>query len=184
MFDISFKRVITFEEFRTELVEGKENRARIELIEEITKKQKVENDKETTELKQFMEIILDEEEVAIDVIPLSIKEDLEDLYKLVKAKYESTRPMEDSDLLLLGDFKSMFRPYVEDKVWKMQQGYKVLNWKLYDSSGFSAAHEIQRKYALGLANQSCSTINGLDQGVKEQSRWRAKIRAGGACIGA
>nr|GEV45735.1 reverse transcriptase domain-containing protein [Tanacetum cinerariifolium] len=38
--------------------------------------------------------------------------------------------------------------------------------------------------ALGLANQSCSTINGLDQGVKEQSRWRAKIRARGACIGA
>nr|GEW71443.1 retrovirus-related Pol polyprotein from transposon TNT 1-94 [Tanacetum cinerariifolium] len=57
----------------TELVEGKEKRARTELIQEITKKQKVEDDKETAELKQFMEIILDEEEVAINSIPLSIK---------------------------------------------------------------------------------------------------------------
>nr|GEX08369.1 hypothetical protein [Tanacetum cinerariifolium] len=35
--------------------------------------QKVDDDKETTELKQLMEIILNEEEVAIDVIPLVIK---------------------------------------------------------------------------------------------------------------
>nr|GEX50455.1 zinc finger, CCHC-type [Tanacetum cinerariifolium] len=72
MFDIAFKRVNTFEDFRTELVEGKEKRAGTELIQEITKKQKVEDDKETAKLKQFMEIILDEEEVAIDVIPLSV----------------------------------------------------------------------------------------------------------------
>nr|GEU97878.1 hypothetical protein [Tanacetum cinerariifolium] len=175
MFDRAFERVNTFEDFRTELVEGKEKRARTELIQEIIKKQKVEDDKETSELKQFMKIIPDEEEVAIDAIPLSVKspkivdwkiykegrksyyqimrddeksqmylvfsqmlksydkEDLEDLYKLVKAKYESTRPVEDLDLLLWGDLKSMFKPHVEDKIWKMQQGYKVLSWKLYDS---------------------------------------------------
>ncbi|GJV70094.1 hypothetical protein Tco_1485603 [Tanacetum coccineum] len=27
----------------------------------------------------------------------------------------------------------MFEPHVEDVVWKNQQGYKVLEWKLYDS---------------------------------------------------
>ncbi|GKA93917.1 hypothetical protein Tco_0815903 [Tanacetum coccineum] len=142
MFDRAFKRVKTFEDFRTELVEGKEKRAGTWLIQEITKKQKVEDDKETSELKQLMEIIPDEEEVAIDAIPLAVKspsivgwkiykegrksyyqimradgksqmymifsqmlksfdrEDLEDLYKLVKAKYESTRPVEDLDLIL------------------------------------------------------------------------------------
>ncbi|GKA41371.1 hypothetical protein Tco_0733964 [Tanacetum coccineum] len=63
------------------------------------------------------------------------KEDLEDLYKLVKAKYKSTRPVEDLDLLLWGDLKTMFEPHVEDKVWRNQQQYKVLNWKLYDSCG-------------------------------------------------
>ncbi|GKE29464.1 hypothetical protein Tco_1444848 [Tanacetum coccineum] len=62
-------------------------------------------------------------------------EDLEDLYKLVKAKYESTRPVEDLDLLLWGKLKTIFEPHVEDKVWRNQQEYKVLNWKLYDSCG-------------------------------------------------
>ncbi|GJZ89705.1 hypothetical protein Tco_0661487 [Tanacetum coccineum] len=73
MFDMVFKRVNKFEYFRTELVEGKEKRAGTELIQENKKKQKVEDDKETTELKQCLEIIPDEEEVTIDAIPLSVK---------------------------------------------------------------------------------------------------------------
>ncbi|GJU72734.1 hypothetical protein Tco_1264139 [Tanacetum coccineum] len=116
---IALKRVNTFEDFRTELVEGKEKRAGTELIQEITKKQKVEDDKETAELKQLMEIIPDEEDVAIDAIPLAVKEDLEDLYKLVKAKYKSTRPMEDLDLILWGDLKIMFEPHAEDKIYML-----------------------------------------------------------------
>ncbi|GKD35266.1 hypothetical protein Tco_1250775 [Tanacetum coccineum] len=72
MFDRAFKRVNTFKDFRTELVEGKEKRAGVELVQESIKKQKVEDDKETAELKQRMEIIPDEE-VAIDVIPLASK---------------------------------------------------------------------------------------------------------------
>ncbi|GJT05316.1 hypothetical protein Tco_0839778 [Tanacetum coccineum] len=72
MFDRAFKRVNTFEDFRTELVEGKEKRAGTELAQEITKKQKVEDDKETTKIKMLMEIILDEE-VAIDAIPMVVK---------------------------------------------------------------------------------------------------------------
>ncbi|GJT90061.1 uncharacterized mitochondrial protein-like protein [Tanacetum coccineum] len=161
MFDRAFKRVNTFEDFRTELVKGKEKRAGTELVQEITKKQKVEDDKETAELKQLMKIIPDEEEVAIDAIPLAVKspsivgwkihkegrksyyqiiradgksqmymifsqmlksfdrEDLEDLYKLVKAKYKSTRPVEDLDLILWGDLKTMFEPHVEDKIYML-----------------------------------------------------------------
>nr|GEW95830.1 ribonuclease H-like domain-containing protein [Tanacetum cinerariifolium] len=73
MFDIALKRVNTCEDFRTELVECKEKRAGTELIQEITKKQKVEDDKEIEELKQLMQIIPDEKEVAIDAIHLSVK---------------------------------------------------------------------------------------------------------------
>ncbi|GJU84028.1 hypothetical protein Tco_1291574 [Tanacetum coccineum] len=109
MFDRAFKRVNTFEYFRTELVEGKEKRAGTELVQEITKKQKVEDDKETAELKQLMEIIPDEEEVAIDAIPLAVK------------------PPK------IGKFGRSVE--VEDEVWKKQHRYKVLNWKLYDSCG-------------------------------------------------
>ncbi|GJU14677.1 uncharacterized mitochondrial protein-like protein [Tanacetum coccineum] len=169
MFDKAFKRVNTFEDFRTELVEGKEKRAGEELMQENAKKQNVEDDKETSELKQCLEIILDEEEVTIDDVPLAVKspsivgwkihkegrksyyqimradgksqmymifshmlksfsrKDLEDLYKLVKAKYKSIRPVEDLDLLSWGDLKTMFKPHVEDTVWRNQQDYKVLD---------------------------------------------------------
>ncbi|GJS45205.1 reverse transcriptase domain-containing protein [Tanacetum coccineum] len=63
------------------------------------------------------------------------REDLETLYNLLKAKYGSTRPVEDLDLVLYGDLKTMFEPHVEDNVWKNQSDYKVLDWKLYDSCG-------------------------------------------------
>ncbi|GKB14323.1 hypothetical protein Tco_0848246, partial [Tanacetum coccineum] len=103
-----------------------------------------------------MEVMPDEEEVALDAIPLATKsssivdwkihkegkksyyqiirttgsskmyfvlshmlksfdrEYLETLYKLVKAKYGSTRPVEDLNLVLYGDLKTMFEPHVED----------------------------------------------------------------------
>nr|GEV62740.1 retrotransposon protein, putative, unclassified [Tanacetum cinerariifolium] len=160
MFDRAFNRVNTFVDFKTELVEGSSKRAGEEL-----------------ELKKLMEIIPDEEDVAIDDIPLAVKylkivdgkihkegkksyyqiiradrnskmymvfnrmlkeferEDLKDLYNLVKAKYRSTKPVEDLDLLLWVDLKTMFEPHVEDQVWKKKHRYKVLEWKLYDFCG-------------------------------------------------
>ncbi|GJT19467.1 hypothetical protein Tco_0878173 [Tanacetum coccineum] len=48
-------------------------RARDELEHEKEKKKKVDDDKETAELQSLMEIVLDEEEVAIDAIPLATK---------------------------------------------------------------------------------------------------------------
>ncbi|GJT41036.1 ribonuclease H-like domain-containing protein [Tanacetum coccineum] len=137
----------------------------------------VDEDKYTAELQSLIEVIPDEEEVAIDVVPLATKspsivdwkihkegkksyyqivradgksqmyrvfsqmlksfakEDLEDLYKLVKAKYGSTRPVKDLDFVLWNDLKTMFEPHVEDEIWKLQQRYKVLSWKLFDSCG-------------------------------------------------
>ncbi|GJV08864.1 hypothetical protein Tco_1346520 [Tanacetum coccineum] len=158
MFDRAFKRVNTFVDFRTDLVEGSSKRAGEELEQVSSKKQKVDDDKETPEFKSLIEVIPDEEEVALDVIPLAIKspsivdwkihkegkknyyqiirsdgsskmylvfsqmvrsfdrEDFDTLYKLVKAKYRSTSPVEDLDLVLYGDLKTMFEPYVEDNV--------------------------------------------------------------------
>ncbi|GJU97689.1 hypothetical protein Tco_1326960 [Tanacetum coccineum] len=139
MFDRAFKRMNTFVDFRTDLVEDSSKRAGAELEQESTKNQKVDEDKDTAELQSLMEFIPDEEEVAIDVVPLATKslkivdwkihkegkksyyqivradgkpqmymifsqilksfdrEDLEDLYKLVKARYGSTRPVESMD---------------------------------------------------------------------------------------
>ncbi|GKD15838.1 hypothetical protein Tco_1204996 [Tanacetum coccineum] len=175
MFDRAFKRVNTFVDYNTDLLEGSSKRTGEELEQESIKKQKLDEDKETTELQRLMEVILEEEEVAINAIPLAAKpltivdwkihkegkksyyqiikadgssktylmfshmlksfdrEDLETLYKLVKTKYGSTKPVEDLDLVLYGDLKTMFQPHVEDNVWKNQSNYKVLDWKLYDS---------------------------------------------------
>ncbi|GKA82049.1 hypothetical protein Tco_0788797 [Tanacetum coccineum] len=82
MFDRAFKRVNTFVDFRTDLVEGSSKRAGTELEQEVTKKQKVDDvqetsevddDQETAKIKELMKIVSDEEEVAIDAIPLATK---------------------------------------------------------------------------------------------------------------
>ncbi|GJT59142.1 hypothetical protein Tco_1002675 [Tanacetum coccineum] len=91
MFDIAFKRVNTFVDFRTELVEGtemKESSKKAEVMEELAqessskragdeleqenaKKQKVDDDQETAKMKELMKIVFDEEAVAINDIPLA-----------------------------------------------------------------------------------------------------------------
>ncbi|GJT34053.1 copia protein [Tanacetum coccineum] len=73
MFNRAFNRVNTFVDFRTDLVEGSLKRAGEELEQEITMKQKVDEDKDTAELQSLMEVIPNEEEVAIDVVPLATK---------------------------------------------------------------------------------------------------------------
>ncbi|GKE82901.1 hypothetical protein Tco_1552901, partial [Tanacetum coccineum] len=118
------------------------------LEQESIKKKKVDEDKETTELQRLIEVVPDKEEVSIDAIPLATKppmfshmlksfdrEDLETLYKLIKAKYRSTRLVEDLDLVLYRDLKTMFDPHVKDQIWKNQSDYRVLDWKLYNSCG-------------------------------------------------
>ncbi|GJX63721.1 hypothetical protein Tco_0296621 [Tanacetum coccineum] len=136
----------------------------------------MEDDKEKEDLKQCFKIVQDDE-VAIDSIPLATKpvvivdykiyrkgrngyyeimradgsaktyllfsqliknfdrEDLETLWKLVKAKHRNTRPEEGYERVLWGNLKTMFEHHVEDIIWRSLQGKKVLLWRLYDSCG-------------------------------------------------
>ncbi|GKE20264.1 hypothetical protein Tco_1431776 [Tanacetum coccineum] len=34
-----------------------------------------------------------------------------------------------------GNLKTMFDPHVKDQIWRNQQDYRVLDWKIYDSCG-------------------------------------------------
>ncbi|GKC84474.1 hypothetical protein Tco_1140191, partial [Tanacetum coccineum] len=61
------------------------------------------------------------------------KEDLETLWKLVKAKHGNTRPKEDYERVLWGDMKVMFEPDIKSEIWRNLQGYKVTIWKLFDT---------------------------------------------------
>ncbi|GJT38121.1 hypothetical protein Tco_0937986 [Tanacetum coccineum] len=156
LFDKAIKRVNIFVDVDTEVegskvrVEGSavrvedssSKRARDELEQESTKKQKMDEDKETAKLQSLMEVIPDKEEVTVDVIPLATKpltivdykiikegkignyqiiradgsskrysafiqmlkrfdrEDLETLWKLVKAKHGYTRLEEGYERVL------------------------------------------------------------------------------------
>ncbi|GKC17482.1 hypothetical protein Tco_1014264, partial [Tanacetum coccineum] len=100
LFDKALKRVNMFVDFRTELVKGSSNRAGTKLEQKVTKKQKVDDVQETTEV--------DNDQDSCQMLKSFDRQDLEDLYKLVKAKYESTRPAEDMDLVLWNDLKSTF----------------------------------------------------------------------------
>ncbi|GKC23640.1 hypothetical protein Tco_1025790 [Tanacetum coccineum] len=54
------------------------------------------------------------------------REDLENLWKLVKTKHGYTRPEESYERVLWGDLKVMFEPDVEDNIWRNLQGQKIL----------------------------------------------------------
>ncbi|GJV77634.1 hypothetical protein Tco_1509218 [Tanacetum coccineum] len=117
----------------TRAKESSSKRAGTELEQERIKKQKIDDDQEEAEMKKYMKIVVDEDEIAVDAIPLATKppiifdwkiikegkmgyfqliradgssrryssmikmlqnidkEDLETLWKLVKAKHGNTR---------------------------------------------------------------------------------------------
>ncbi|GKC49842.1 hypothetical protein Tco_1072587 [Tanacetum coccineum] len=169
LFDKAMTRVNMFVDMDTELVKESSKKAEAS--------QKIDDDQEEAEMKKHMEIVVDEEEIAVDAIPLATKppiivdwkiikegkmgyfqliradgssrryssmikmlqnidrEDLETLWKLVKAKHGNTRPEEAYERVLWGDLKVMFEPDVESKVWRNLQGYNVTVWKLFSSSG-------------------------------------------------
>ncbi|GJU59655.1 hypothetical protein Tco_1237421 [Tanacetum coccineum] len=120
---------------RTELMEESSKKAKAEIAQESSskragealeqesfKKQKVEEDKESEELKNMLKKFN--------------REDLEVLWSIVKARFKKTKPVNYMDNFLLLNLKTMFEHHVEDSVRKNQQGLvKVLNWKFYDSCG-------------------------------------------------
>ncbi|GJQ92256.1 hypothetical protein Tco_0003395 [Tanacetum coccineum] len=70
------------------------------------------------------------------------REDLEVLWRIVKAKHNDTRPEDEFERVLWGDLKVMFEPDTTSNVWRMLQGYRVTIWKLIDSSG---VHFVSKK---------------------------------------
>ncbi|GJS63905.1 hypothetical protein Tco_0678469 [Tanacetum coccineum] len=104
-FDKVMKRVNTFVDYKTELVE------------ESSKKEEAEITHESN----------DEDDVTIDATPLSTKsptimlknfdrEDLEVLWSIVKVRFRKTKPMNYMDNFLLLNLKTMFEHHVEDNL--------------------------------------------------------------------
>ncbi|GJW28270.1 hypothetical protein Tco_0045145 [Tanacetum coccineum] len=125
LFDKAFKRVNTFVDYRTN-----SKRAGEALEQESSKKKKVEEGKESEELKQCLEIIPDDgDDVIVDAKPLSTKSPTIVDYKIykevkksnfqsirvdVKARFKKTKPVNYMDNFLLLNLKTMFEHHVED----------------------------------------------------------------------
>ncbi|GJS67077.1 hypothetical protein Tco_0681641 [Tanacetum coccineum] len=77
------------------------------------------------------------------------REDLEALWRIVKAKYGDTRPDNEFERVLWGDLKVMFEPDKRCDVWRILQGYRVTIWKLIDSSG---VHFVRRNLKIQKMN--------------------------------
>ncbi|GJR54787.1 hypothetical protein Tco_1405308 [Tanacetum coccineum] len=62
------------------------------------------------------------------------RQDVEELYRLVKEKYSASR-LEGYDLMLWGDLYTLFESDEEDEIWKNQHEYNLISWRLYDFCG-------------------------------------------------
>ncbi|GKB28857.1 hypothetical protein Tco_0868258 [Tanacetum coccineum] len=134
LFDKAMKRVNTFVDYRTELVEESSKKEEAEIANESSLKRARE------ELEQESSKKADGKTQMYLTFGTMLKnfdrEDLEVLWSIVKARFKKIEPVNYMDNFLLLNLKTMFEHHVEDNVWKNQQGLvKVLNWKLYDSCG-------------------------------------------------
>ncbi|GJZ37476.1 hypothetical protein Tco_0583667 [Tanacetum coccineum] len=140
-------------------------RAGKEQQQESLKRQRIEDDKETdkheeveiddeAELKKHLVIVKDDD-IAIDAIPLATKPPMiveykllkEGIMNLVKTKHGDTRLEDEHERVLWGDLKVMFEPDIRSGVWRSLQGYKVTIWKLYDSCG---VHFVRNRSRIGI----------------------------------
>ncbi|GJZ87666.1 hypothetical protein Tco_0659276 [Tanacetum coccineum] len=62
------------------------------------------------------------------------RQDVMDLYRLIKERYSASRP-EGYDLMLWGDLHTLFEPDGEDEIWKNQHEYNLISWRLCDFCG-------------------------------------------------
>ncbi|GJW63418.1 hypothetical protein Tco_0115302 [Tanacetum coccineum] len=155
LFDKEMKRVNTFVAMGSKDQENKEKKA--EGSEETTKgQQKGKNDCYTLTLATKLPVIVDYKlhkegmlvhyqliradgsskrySSMIRMLQGIDREDLEVLWRIVKAKHNDTRPEDEFKRVLWGDLKVMFEPDTTSDVWRMLQGYRVTIWKLIDSS--------------------------------------------------
>ncbi|GJZ03834.1 hypothetical protein Tco_0537109 [Tanacetum coccineum] len=100
---------------------------------ESAKRQKIEDDAEKAELKACLEIVLGDDSAIIRddgstkyykifsaMLDDFDRQDMLDLYRLVKERFESTSP-EGYDRLLWGDLITLFEPSEKDEIRKAQQ---------------------------------------------------------------
>ncbi|GJX74614.1 putative ribonuclease H-like domain-containing protein [Tanacetum coccineum] len=144
LFDKAMKRVNTFIDYRTELVEGSSENAEAEIAQESSSKrvgdeleqesinkQKVDEDKETTRLKILMEVIPDEEEVAVDAIPLTTKSPSIEKLMLAEAQ-EAGQILDEEKLAFIADPRIEEAPVAQQTI-PQNLAFQTKDLDAYDS---------------------------------------------------
>ncbi|GJT74767.1 hypothetical protein Tco_1041492 [Tanacetum coccineum] len=72
--------------------------------------------------------------VLTSVLSIFDREDLNAVYQLVMNKYQDEMP-EGFERVLWGDLMVLFNPDEQDEFWGSQQEWKIISWKLHNSSG-------------------------------------------------
>nr|GEZ80004.1 hypothetical protein [Tanacetum cinerariifolium] len=63
------------------------------------------------------------------------KDDLVQLWSLVKERFSSTKPTDDKERVLWVELKRLFEPYDNDALWESQKYIFNITWRLYDTCG-------------------------------------------------
>nr|GEZ23211.1 hypothetical protein [Tanacetum cinerariifolium] len=146
-------------------------RARDELDQERSKKQKVKDDKESEELKRCLEIIPDDgDDVTIDATSLSnkiYKEAKESYFQIFRADgnsqiFEKVQPVDDIDSFLMHTLKTMFEHHVEDT----NTVYYLLAEKMYPLTNHTL-HQMFNNVKLQV-DKECEMAYELLRLVKKQ----------------
>ncbi|GJS13510.1 hypothetical protein Tco_0407982 [Tanacetum coccineum] len=159
LFDKEMKRVNSFVPMDSEVVEGSgkktessrketvsKKRAGEELDEESVKRQKLEDDSEKAEFQLCLEIVPRDDEV-VNIIRA---DGSEKYYKIFSAMLDDFDRQD-------GDLVTLFEPSEEDEIWKAQQDYTLISWRLFDScgihllltvTGITIHMMVERKYPL------------------------------------
>ncbi|GJW20238.1 hypothetical protein Tco_0030860 [Tanacetum coccineum] len=162
-FDKTMSWIDSFVPMDTESSEKKadssKKRTRVVLDDESVKRQKVENDAEKAKLKACLEIVPSDDSV-VNIESLATKypmifsamlddfnkQDVLDLYRLTKERFETICP-EGYDRLLWGDLITLFEPSEEDEIWKNQQDYTLICWRML-SGKLKVDHECEMAFEL------------------------------------
>ncbi|GJV23210.1 hypothetical protein Tco_1375905 [Tanacetum coccineum] len=77
-----------------------------------------------------------------DMLKAFNREDLVKLWSLVKEKFTSTKPTKDKERDLWVELKRLFKPDIDNELWKLQKHIHDITWRLYDTCG---VHHVSTK---------------------------------------
>nr|GEW71652.1 NB-ARC domains-containing protein [Tanacetum cinerariifolium] len=101
-----------------------------------SKRMKISEGASEEELKGMMQL-LPLEEVYIEALQQLDREDLHQLWTLVKETFSTKHAIRDNEKELWVELKRLFKPDFEDQLWTHLQAFMhdPLDWKLYDTCG-------------------------------------------------